>query len=166
MANRGTVTFAAQTDFGRQVNLEVIISPDLAGLPLIDYRDLVALEVIPASFPYPAPSISTKTIVKPGNGDGDDMENHEDIGVDQIRVCVQSYDDFDPAFVEAELRRVTAPFSDVLGSSLGEASGGIKGPKMKIELDEETNVTTARMPQYHFVKMADKLVKELQQHVS
>ena len=65
------------------------------------------------------------------------------------------------------LDKIKSDFSDVLCSSLGEAAGCMRGPKMKIELDDTKpfkpcHVTTARQIPAHMEKMAKVLMEELE----
>ena len=64
---------------------------------------------------------------------------------------------------------IKGDFTDVLCSSLGEAAGCMRGPKMKIELDDTKpfkpcHVTTARQIPAHREKMAKALMEELEQN--
>jgi hypothetical protein len=67
--------------------------------------------------------------------------------------------------VPQNLEAMKRKFADVLGTTLDEAAGAMKGEKMKIHLKEghvkPLSVTTARQVPMHFTAMADKLVAEL-----
>ena len=65
------------------------------------------------------------------------------------------------------LAKIKEDYNDVLCSTLGEAAGGMKGPKMTIKLDENKifkpcQVTTARQVPAHMEAMAKKLMDELE----
>ena len=64
------------------------------------------------------------------------------------------------------LEAIKEDFADVLGDSLDDSSGAIKGPPMKIELNPKADVkplrvTTARPTPVHLVKPAEELMAEL-----
>ena len=82
-----------------------------------------------------------------------------------------------PSANAAEVRKVESPpadsleaiqkdFADVLGDSLDDSSGAIKGPPMTIELDPKADVkplrvTTVKPTPVHLAKPAEELMTEL-----
>ena len=142
----GSITLQVTNSFSQQtVFLDALVARDLRNDMLISWHDLIALGVLPESFPLPVDGL--RVDVTPS-------------GSVQVRVINEQPSD---KFSE-EVEAIKLKFSDVLGSSLEDACGQIKGPPMHIYLQGDIRprrVYTARQVPVHFKDAADKLVKEL-----
>ena len=115
--NVGSFEFIGAFGEGPRAKLNTILSPDLHGPPLICYRDLLALGV-EIKFP------KGTRVVEPRSS---------------RFMAVNMIADEEQQFLgegSDSLEDIKKEYSDVLCNSLGDAAGCIKGPKMKIELDE------------------------------
>lgn len=128
---------------GRTATINAVASPDIKGLTLIGWRDLIKLGVLPTNFPAP---ITEK--------------------VSRVQ-SVQISEILDENKIEDTLEACLKDFPDVMCTSLGDAAGTIlgKGP-VTIEIDETKEirpcqVTTARQTPLHFQEKADRLQNEL-----
>jgi hypothetical protein len=152
----GTVTFLGRVASGPRVPIRAVVTPDLTGPPLVGWRDLQALGVLPRAFP---------------------SVGQEVLGLDVDVLCLGGEHAINMVLVDEgdllslgvgtdSLDKIKVDFKDVLVTSLGDAAGIILGPKMRIELDETRDirplhVTTARQVPVHIQPMARKLMKEL-----
>jgi hypothetical protein len=126
------------------------VTKDLHNSFLISWHDLIGLGVIPDDFPKPG----GVAILGVGNEEEKGKTSREEEDVEKLGL--------DGAFL-----RIKNQFSDVLGSSLEEACGRIKGPPMRIYLNDKPvkpmKVYTARQVPVHFKEAADDLERELLQ---
>lgn len=173
--NTGSISFTANAPKGPSVPIRAIVSSDLSGPALISWHDLVALDILPEAFP----SVISRGIAESeiiGTLDceedwGDDSNNEDEHFFDCVEeinfVCDDSvFEDCLSITISDDLDQIRADYCDVLVTSLGDASGCIKGPKMKIELDTNVNikpcqVTTARPVPIHYRDKSDSLMTEL-----
>jgi hypothetical protein len=147
MRCQGTIKLYATVN-GQETLINGLVSDDMHDEILLSWHDMVGLGILSPQFPHgtvdvPAPA---KAVPQP-------------LVVFRIRKAPT-----DPE-VPQNLEAMKIKFADVLGTTLDEAAGSMKGPKMTIRLKEERvkplSITTARQIPLHLNKMAEKLVAEL-----
>lgn len=187
LRNCGVFTFVASSGNGPNAWIEALCSPDLHDTPLIGWRDLISLGVLSRNFPQPLAMSSAnpaaiafhatdentgttnhkRAVVFHDDRDRDHGKNEEKDNQDVVMASVQNATEEDQEMM-VKLQKTINTFADVLCTTLGDAAGTIRGPKMRIELDESKmitpiNITTARQVQYHLSGKADTLITELQE---
>jgi hypothetical protein len=158
----GTVSFTARVSNGPRITIMAVVTPDLAGPPLVCERDLKALGVLPRNFP----SLCVDVL----DVGGLTLGQYEEDECDVYQISMVLVGDPDPLALgigNDTLAKIKADFADVLVTSVGDAAGSSLGPKMSIELDETCqvkplHVTTARQVPVHLQPMATKLMRELE----
>ena len=136
----GSILLAVRNEVtGANVFIDALVVRDMRNEILLSWHDLVNLCVIPCNFP----SV---------------MEKESEVQVQKVELV-------DEEFVH-KVDGLKVKYSDVLGSTLEDACGQIKGPPMKIYLVNEAGlrprrVYTARPVPIHFKKAADDLIEEL-----
>lgn len=85
ITNGGTVCFKAHTISGQSAQILAIVSPDLQGSMLVGWQDLLALNVVPASFP----SVSSVSNIPPDFVDSlaKIKEDYSDVLVNSLGNC-------------------------------------------------------------------------------
>jgi hypothetical protein len=153
MRCQGTIKLFATLN-GRETLVDGIVSSDMEEEDvLLSWHDLQKLGIISPEFPQNREAAAVKVVA-----------GSEEAGA---RSCDKAAgrSSVDRTEVPQNLEAMKQKFADVLGTTLDEAAGAMKGPKMKIHLKEghvkPLSVTTARQVPMHFAAMADKLVAEL-----
>ena len=136
LCNLGAVAMTTSLGDGPKATIEAVVSSELHGPPLISFRDLTSMGV-ELRFPDRTPIMS------------DSMETGVITSINMLAADQQFLGEG-----EDSLDDIKADFPDVLCSSLGEAAGCMKGPKMTIQLDETKpfkpiQVMTARQVPAH-----------------
>ena len=147
LTNDGTIEVTAVFGSGAGAKISAIVTSDLFGPPLVYLSDLNKLGV---SMQFP---------------EGTEMDEEENYEIKPINMLAEEFQLLGDG--DDSLDQIKEDFKDVLCSMLGEAAGGMKGPKMKIEIDENKNfkpcqVTTTRQVPAHMESMAKKLLDELE----
>ena len=167
----GTVKLRATLN-GVTTTINGIVSKDLHDEVLLSWHDLRELRVLPRNFPQPlATERARAPVVQQQLGARSDTRSYAAVAADRLdgcgSACVNKVGHTGMGVTTcSSLEEIKVKFSDVLGNTLDEAAGVMKGPKMHIHLRPDSNVrpisvTTARQVPKHYEGMAAALIEEL-----
>lgn len=135
ITNAGSISISVSTEGGPEAKVSAVVSPDVVGPMLVSWHDLIALDIIPKSFPKPRKS----TVLNIVNLEGRGSDSIEKIKADYSDVLVDS-----------------------LGKASGTIAGPKMTIKLDESAKvKPCQVTTARPVQIHLKAKADDLIKEL-----
>ena len=136
---QGSIQMTLRDAKSKRIPVTALVSSDIHEDMILSWQDLIDLRILPPNFPY-----------------GKINEKIQS----QVHTLVANRN------ISEKIQELKEEFSDIMGVTLGDTAGNMKGEPMSVRLKDDPSVkplrvTTARQIPIHMKQKADELIDEL-----